>query len=349
MTEEADRSKVEKLLREPNDRYKRLRTIGLVVTRKCNLTCPFCIWNKQECDKEVFMDLNILKKALEEGKKYKYNCVQITGGEPILHPKFREIIEMIVDYGFDFTIVSNAMLWERYKFIVEDSRIKEKFNSIAFSLDGSKELHDSGRATGSYDKVLEAIKFFKDKKGVSIKMALGIHNCPQEILNVLKIAYDSGVEAELFSITDIKEFCLTGLHIEAIYKLLETNKELISNYVNKIPIAVSLLKNIDKIDYCPAFISREIEILPEGKVCFCCVKDYPEFIIGDLNQEGFAEILNRRLTLSRKLLNGIMDFMLNPNIINTTVQDGCSICKNILNCEKYGKEVIHNYNNEPTL
>ncbi len=77
---------------------------NVVVTNRCHLSCWYCFFYAKEGEAiyEPSMDeLNKIFKNLRNQKPIPANAIQITGGEPTLHPRIVEIIEMAKEAGFD--------------------------------------------------------------------------------------------------------------------------------------------------------------------------------------------------------------------------------------------------------
>ena len=73
----------------------------------CNLTCSFCCFaNRDMSDR---LPLNKVKQALDSFKKIGVSGIEYTGGgEPTLHPDFKEIIQYTYDLGFKIGICTNG-------------------------------------------------------------------------------------------------------------------------------------------------------------------------------------------------------------------------------------------------
>ena len=86
----------------------------------------------------------------------------ITGGDPILHPDFWKLLELMKAHSIPFTILGNP-------FHLDDQvcrRLKEYgCEKYQFSLDGMRETHDWFRKPGSFDVTLEKIDCIK-KAGI---------------------------------------------------------------------------------------------------------------------------------------------------------------------------------------
>ena len=84
----------------------------LELNNSCNLRCKFCSVAEKNND---YMNIKLVKKVLKEMKK---NCildVYYTGGEPLLHPDFIEIVNFANDLGIRQTLLTNGLLLNNYE------------------------------------------------------------------------------------------------------------------------------------------------------------------------------------------------------------------------------------------
>ena len=95
------------------------KKIYIEITNNCNLDCSFCIKNKRS---KKFMTLDEYSKVLENIKPYtKYVYLHLMG-EPLLHPKINEIIDMTSDIEFNVNITTNGYLINR---VVSNKNIRQ--------------------------------------------------------------------------------------------------------------------------------------------------------------------------------------------------------------------------------
>lgn len=86
---------------------------------KCNMKCKYCTNGRNDClsnpIKEI-TDLDILKKFLQ-GIHQKYSNIElfIFGGEPTLHPKINEIINILNNIKHPFCIQTNGSFLDKIK------------------------------------------------------------------------------------------------------------------------------------------------------------------------------------------------------------------------------------------
>ncbi|MBQ7154876.1 MAG: radical SAM/SPASM domain protein, ACGX system [Synergistaceae bacterium] len=118
----------------------------------------------------------------------------ITGGDPILHPNFWELLETFSAQGIGFSILGNP-------FHLNDDvcrRLKalgcEKYQ---LSIDGLRETHDFFRKPGSFDATLKAIHTINRAGICSVIMSTVSKQNIDEIPGVIDVAVEN--EAEVFS------------------------------------------------------------------------------------------------------------------------------------------------------
>ncbi|MBD5536341.1 MAG: radical SAM/SPASM domain protein, ACGX system [Lachnospiraceae bacterium] len=135
------------------------------ITDDCDQRCKHCyIFSEGKCSEPVSMSLHDMEKVLSNIENM---CEQlnrtpyfyITGGDPLLHPDFWELMELIKQKGYKFTIMGNP-------FHITDEvcrRLKahgcEKYQ---MSLDGMRDTHDYFRKPGSFDCTLEKIAVIRN-------------------------------------------------------------------------------------------------------------------------------------------------------------------------------------------
>lgn len=88
---------------------------NIVLTTYCNLHCPYCFADKMIKQEDIKnIDLVQFKKILNwldgDGR------IGLIGGEPTLHPQFKEILEIISNYNQDteFILFTNGIYLEQY-------------------------------------------------------------------------------------------------------------------------------------------------------------------------------------------------------------------------------------------
>lgn len=122
-----------------------------VITRRCNLLCPFCLW-RGDSHGELSFDqiMEIYRKARLSGVE----LLIIWGGEPLLRDDIGKILQEAGGLGFLTSIITNGeLLLDRYNELVP-------FVDFLFvSLDAPSEEHDRIRGSqGLFKKIDTALK-----------------------------------------------------------------------------------------------------------------------------------------------------------------------------------------------
>ena len=77
---------------------------NVVVTNRCHLSCWYCFFYAKEGEsiyEPSLAELNKIFLNLRSQKPIPANALQITGGEPTMHPKIVEVVELAKKAGFD--------------------------------------------------------------------------------------------------------------------------------------------------------------------------------------------------------------------------------------------------------
>lgn len=132
--------------------------VSYEIGNACNMNCKHCM-NKST--KEAYKGLpgakvkELLKELADNGVQYLY----VSGGEPLIHPDFDEIIKSAYDYGFQMMLATNGLEIPNH---IET--IEKYVSDVSISLDGIGDLHDEFRGTpGAFEKVLHSIEFLNSK------------------------------------------------------------------------------------------------------------------------------------------------------------------------------------------
>ncbi len=129
-------------------------------SKTCNCKCKYCYIEKNPYkNKEDFISLDKIKQSLLSKEAKNLNSIYLTGGEPLMHPDFNQILRMCLKVS-NTTVMSNGIMIndKKARFLrkIDD---ESKFETIyRISLDSIDELeNDEFRGRGSYRKALCAI------------------------------------------------------------------------------------------------------------------------------------------------------------------------------------------------
>lgn len=82
------------------------------LSSRCNLSCPACLRNDPRVRRpEGDMDINLISKMLKRGDFRGSYFVELQMyGEPTLHPRFNDIVDMLHGHGFKIGMSTNGTL-----------------------------------------------------------------------------------------------------------------------------------------------------------------------------------------------------------------------------------------------
>ncbi len=138
-----------------------LRTLYLYIAGGCNLRCRHC-WISPEFDPGAslssYLDLALIEKAVEEAVPLGLTSIKLTGGEPLLHPRFREIVSLLASRKLKIMMETNGTLLDAG--LARFLREADAFGTVSVSVDGaSASTHDAMRGVkGSFELALEGVR-----------------------------------------------------------------------------------------------------------------------------------------------------------------------------------------------
>lgn len=88
------------------------KSVHLYITNECNLDCEECYYRKVS-DPKKELSLYQIKDLFAEWKTYKLTSIAVGGGEPLLHPHIREIIQIASEMGFFIAVTTNGTVLKK--------------------------------------------------------------------------------------------------------------------------------------------------------------------------------------------------------------------------------------------
>lgn len=287
--------------------HPKLTYLFVEMTEQCNLRCLHC---GSDCTqtKKQYIDTKLLSDTFRQiAADFNPQTVMVclTGGEPLLHPDFFEIVREIVRLGFPWGMTTNGTLIDRECAL----RLKEcGLNSITISLDGLKESHEWLRnVRGCFEKTIEAVKY------------LNSVNVPVQITSVMHKRNFSELEKLYQLMCDMKVASWRVINMEPIGRALK-NKELLLSY-HEIVQLLNFIKekryspdtDIDVRFGCSHYLSYEFEhevrdnyficgagiyvgsILCNGDIYSCLdIERRKELVQGNIATDRFADVWKNR-------------------------------------------------------
>jgi len=133
--------------------------IQIEITGRCNMSCEHC---RAAYERPVDMPIEQIVKIVKFGRQFSpnYKEIVISGGEPLLHNQFLEVLTAVRENGGEFiTLTTNgSIINEEHLDLIESLKFKRFILSVSLdSLDS--EEHDSFRnSSGAWGKAVNAIR-----------------------------------------------------------------------------------------------------------------------------------------------------------------------------------------------
>lgn len=137
-----------------------LKNLFIQLTKTCNLKCKNCYIKhdlyKNESD---YIDIEKIKHTLLQVKNMKLNSIYLTGGEPLNHPDFNQILRMCLKISNTTIMTNGTMINDKKARFLKKIDDESQYETIyRISLDSVNELeNDLYRGRGSFRKALSAI------------------------------------------------------------------------------------------------------------------------------------------------------------------------------------------------
>lgn len=138
-------------------------SVMLELTRRCNLACRHCYLSGAQ---ETQTPLNRILELIDELKQAGCLFLTITGGEPLMHDGFSEVLERADSSGLVTSLFTNGTLMTPD---IADKLSQFNIMDVSLSIYGaSGKTHDRMTGTaGSFDRTINAAKILKGK-GLSV-------------------------------------------------------------------------------------------------------------------------------------------------------------------------------------
>lgn len=283
------------------------------IVHECNLHCVHCYQEDYNAKMPYEKMLELLDKYEEYLKFHSYEGqINLTGGEPLLHPDIFKLIAEIKKRSMIFSILTNGTLIDE-KMAEKIAEYKPLF--VQISLDGPEKIHNGIRGEGAFEKALIGVDNLK-KKGVKVlisftAMKMNYKSFKEVALickkhKVDKLWWDRVVTDDrnvYLSTEEFKELSEEACRLSKKYKFVNNNRSL------------QLLPE-DKCGYECSAGKRLLIVLANGAMMPC--RRLP-FIIGSIYKEGrLVDLIDNNETMNK--------------LSKPRFPEGCIKCKYFTKC-----------------
>jgi SynChlorMet cassette radical SAM/SPASM protein ScmF len=333
------------------DGVPRLNAFYLYLSASCNLRCRHC-WitpefsgNKPMPGKTI--DPGALRSAITEAKTLGLSSAKLTGGEPMLHPQFREIVDMLTAEGISMNMETNGTLMTAE--MARHLKEKTSVSFISVSLDSPDPAeHDAFRGVkGAFARAVQGLDYLAGAGYANLQVIMSVHRGNRDRMEELVgLAADHKAASVKFNPVSRTG---RGIAMHEKGESLDFKESLeLSRYVNDelrrkspIPVVLSIPPALmpfnelwrSKGKTCDCGVSGILGILGTGEIALCGIgQTIPELVYGHLGKDSIREIwLSHPVILAlRRDLDNVRDY---PGI--------CGSCIHARNCRTGC--VAHNY------
>jgi radical SAM protein with 4Fe4S-binding SPASM domain len=253
---------------------------GMELTNNCNLKCPECASGSGQMTRSRGnMEIDLYEKIVRELQPYLYNINLYFQGEPMLHPRFFDFLE--ITQGTKVTVSTNGHFLSQEN---AEKLARSGLHKIIVSLDGmDRETYSLYRQDGEFEKVINGIKYLsqaiRNTRSIlklEIQFLVNRHN-ESQIASVSR--FSKGVNAAL----KLKSMqIINNEHIDYWMPGKEKYKRYRKNN------GTYTLKNAFSNNCLRLWLNPVVTF--DGKVVPCCFDKNADHIMGDLNKSSFREI-----------------------------------------------------------
>lgn len=241
------------------------KKVYVEVTNNCNLSCDFCIGNKR--DKKIISidEFIIILDKLKDYTKYLYLHVM---GEPLMHPRINELIDMAFS-SYYVNITTNGYLIDRIK--------SKNIRQINISLHSYDEKY--GVLLTDYMNSIFSVVDKLPNTYVSYRLWVSNINT-DKIISLLEKHYNTKIDVG--DSIKIKDKVFISFNKSFVWPSFD-------NEIN------------NSVGTCYA-LRDHIGILVDGSVVPCCLDSGGEIVFGNIYKDDLDNIVNSTRYL--KMLNG---------------------------------------------
>jgi radical SAM protein with 4Fe4S-binding SPASM domain len=263
----------------------------------------------------------------------------IWGGEPFLSPHLFPLARYMVQKGLYVSVNTNGTLMERHA----EEIIRDKWSTILVSLDAFRDVNDSLRGKGSYDKVIAgfmAINKEKEKQKSNFPI-LGVvtvvtNKNYMDLDNLAEASREYNLDVHIFNLGTYTNDKIVATQRRFMKEKLDTDIDCLEAYNTGYNLGIdgrklhAILQKLHNKNYghpmitVPAlnpekthtyYAELETPVRNHCIVPWCQANvnyngdvhfcaDYPDYIIGNITRQSFKEIYNGdRANLFRKTIH----------------------------------------------
>lgn len=281
-----------------------LRAVFLDLTNRCNLSCKYCFNYRALQAPPLYLDPDLIKKALRSKMAESVKDWFLSGGEPVLYDHLLEALKLFREHGIGPKIATNGTMLSPE---IIDTWVGYGVRSVQFSLDtldSDRHAYLNGGGRQDHEAILRNLSYAVGSPLRVVVSSVLTELNKREIRDIMAFCFESGVDSYTLY-PNVPSERLNKELIVAFPELLGLADDLFSSYSSLCPTKViditipcfgdssTYAKWKDtlaiRLHYCAA-AQFALKIASDGRVSACICQDSDPFIIGDLRQESLDDI-----------------------------------------------------------
>ncbi len=269
---------------------KKFKKFYLEITSVCNLACSFCPPTERQ---KQFISVEDFSKRLDQIKPHTDYIYLHVKGEPLLHPKIDQLLDLSHEKGFKVNITTNGTLINKKREKLLNKPALRQMNFSLHSFDGNID------STDKEGYVRSILSFIKEANSQSEMIAS---------LRLWNLTQDNTTNIERKRNRELLEIIETEFELD--YKIEE---KVVPG--SGVKIADRIYINQDYEFQWPALHEEEDDgkgfchglrnqagILADGTVIPCCLDGEGVINLGNINEHSFSEIIE--MDRAKNLVDG---------------------------------------------
>jgi MoaA/NifB/PqqE/SkfB family radical SAM enzyme len=259
------------ILKQPQDYAQgcyRAGSIVLILTSRCNFLCRHCLRDLKETSDLPF---EIAEKVIDRAPIYNYRSIGFVGGEPLLYPRFRDLVELCVKKNISFAVITNGSLFKEHADLFV--RHRDRVHMVKFSLESlDPKKHDAIRQSGSFAKLMEAFEICRAERiPYTICATIGPHNI-DEVYDLAIFAKKKKMSHIVLTTmvpcprTETNHLVLNPQERHDLWKTIQGITRIL-----KFPVhPTAEIRAWNNIQMCAPQTLSEVTVNSQGDVALCC-------------------------------------------------------------------------------
>lgn len=274
-------------------------SVEIHLTDSCNLNCEWCT-DKELRQNKATLDLAIIGKLFREFWRYGTGVTLEGGGEPTLHPNFRDVVAIGKQSGIDMGLITNG--------VVDISDCVSSFKWIRVSLDSSTQTeYMREKGIDCFEHVLKNLEKMSvernpDETFIGVGYVLTTRN-QSNIVGLVKRLNDAGVD--YLYLRPVEEAENLAPSLENLLSIRKQLADVTANMRIKYMLTIND-RVIDQNAGLPCIAHSLTSIIhANGDVALCEKRREDGIILGNVYESSFEElwVSPKRERISQRLLN----------------------------------------------